>query len=341
MASPSNAQTFQHQISGTTLLPILRDLLPYPLPLYRRLQFPNRSEYSHVLATFPPSTSDNNSIGNKNNFSTDVPRCFAVGFVDRTRRPETEAWIFLSGEIPGRCVEDCTPCKDALISLTRHIATLPLPESVHAMHLTGDKMYLSHMANPDIILFGGLHSLSTAILKAAKLIPEELEGFLDYAYIKYLFQSSTLPASSDLPSGLHWDKVRRQDLALVRSRTSIPRQDATLSILPSLAAFPDFEDGKETAPIAWSFLGPDASLSSLHVEPEWRGKGLAKKLAAKLFREGSVGVFGAVGDEDIWAHADVALDNDQSRGVCKSLGGEEKWEVFWIRVDLGLARLPL
>jgi ribosomal protein S18 acetylase RimI-like enzyme len=203
------------------------------------------------------------------------------------------------------------------------------------MNMTGDSKYLSHLSNADIILFGGINVLIGRILGEAKLVALELPGYTGYEYIKYLFQSSTLPEPSDLPSGLHWGKVRTEDFALVRSRTDIPRQDATLGLLPSIAIFPDSVDGKDTAPIAWSFLGPDASLSSLHVEPEWRGKGLAKKLAAKLFREGSVGVFGAEGDEDVWAHADVALGNSQSRGVCKSLGGVEKWQVYWLRIDLG------
>jgi hypothetical protein len=263
-----------------------------------------------------------------------VPQCFAITFVDRTRRPETEAWIFLSSEIPGRCLDGCASCRSALVDLVRHISTVPVPKSVHEMNPTGENKYLSHLSNPDIILFGALHSLPSGILREEKLVAQ-LPGNTGFAYIKYLFQSSTLPAPSDLPSGLYWGTVKQGDLALVRKRTDIPRQDATLSLLPSLAIFPDPVDGKETAPIAWSFLGLDASLSSLHVEREWRGRGLAKKIAAKLFREGSVGVFGAKGDDDVWAHADVALDNGESRGVCKSLGGEEKWQVHWLRCDLG------
>jgi GNAT superfamily N-acetyltransferase len=332
MPSSTDSQIFDHPVSGNTLRPILKDLLPYSLPIYRRIQFPHRTDSSHIFATFPPNSPKDDS-NDANPIQT--PLCFAIAFVDRSRRPETEAWIFLSSEVPGRCSDDCASCKAALLALTKHISTLPLPESIHAANMTGDSKYLTHVSNPDIILVGALHTLPSKILGDAKLIALELPGYTGYEYAKYIFQSSTLPAPSTLPSGLHWGKVRKEDLSLVRARTDIPRQEATLSLLPSIAIFPEPVDGKETAPIAWSFLGLDGSLTSLHVEPEWRGKGLAKQLAAKLFRESSVGDFGAKDDGDVWAHADVALANSQSRGVCKSLGGVVKWHVYWLRIDLG------
>lgn len=170
--------------------------------------------------------------------------------------------------------------------------------------------------------------------------------------------------------------------------------------------------------IAWAFLGPDGSLTTLHVEPAFRGRGIAKVLTRRLFgllapgagegvggavegggeekgREraggtgnvrgiegvgyaggvevagggggntaggvGGAGVGGAGGlnphpsnEEgkpghdhlppsgflDIapgqeWAHSDVSIDNVESAGVARSLGGEEGWWVFWTWVDLG------
>jgi len=144
----------------------------------------------------------------------------------------------------------------------------------------------------------------------------------------------------------------------VRSRTQIPRQDATLALLPSLALFPEEETGHQAEqgpPVAWAFLGADGSLCSLHTEPEWRGRGIAKVLARKLFREGGfagglhgegteLNKEGKIGErteqQDMevdggrWAHADVAVDNMSSRKVMKGLGGEEAWTVVWIRVDM-------
>lgn len=93
----------------------------------------------------------------------------------------------------------------------------------------------------------------------------------------------------------------------------------TVILLPSMAVYRD--DG---TPIAWAFLGPDSSLSSLHCEEEWRGKGFAKAVAVKIFRERLKEY-----DDDGHCWADVAPDNPQSQRVCKSLGGKVAWTVSW------------
>ncbi|TKA68866.1 hypothetical protein B0A49_03750 [Cryomyces minteri] len=173
-----------------------------------------------------------------------------------------------------------------------------------------------------------------------------------------------------LPPGLRWASLRDADLALVRQRTKIPRQERTLRSLPSVAIFRDRshltttssspidnrahaaangtglhhggdhdDDDDATAPIAWAFLGQDGSLTSLHVEPAFRGRGLAKAVTLKLFSDVQrrQGIFAAVGsgDEDVgWAHADAAAENRESIGVMESLGGRWGWDVYWVRVDL-------
>jgi len=137
-----------------------------------------------------------------------------------------------------------------------------------------------------------------------------------------------------------WGVVRQRDLELVLSRSVLPRTKA-LGMLPSAAVFvrmrrqEDEGQGEEERdqdwrPIAWAFLGLDGSLTSLQVEPEWRGRGLAKALAAKLFHEGA----GAFGVPEGLVHSDVALDNKESTGVCVSLGGRGAWDCYWVRVDL-------
>jgi ribosomal protein S18 acetylase RimI-like enzyme len=86
-------------------------------------------------------------------------------------------------------------------------------------------------------------------------------------------------------------------------------------------------------PVAWAFLGLDGSLSTLHVEPEHRGKGVAKLVASKLLRTYADGL--AVDrDGDAWAHADVYDGNVQSEAVCRSLGASKTWAVFWVRIEL-------
>lgn len=56
----------------------------------------------------------------------------------------------------------------------------------------------------------------------------------------------------------------------------------------------------------------------------YRRRGLAKALGAKLMRTGC-GPYATDG----WASADVAASNAGSRGMCKSLHGEQHWEVSW------------
>lgn len=122
--------------------------------------------------------------------------------------------------------------------------------------------------------------------------------------------------------------------------------------------------------VAWAFLGPDGSLTSLHVEPGHRGRGLAKAVAGRLLTalahdEAGMGFRPVVGngagngtfDRDDnggesatnthanasedgsagpggWAHSDVAAGNVESAAVAKGLGGTEGWSVRWVGVDL-------
>ena len=47
-------------------------------------------------------------------------------------------------------------------------------------------------------------------------------------------------------------------------------------------------------------------------------------MASKLFREGT-GKFGSDG----WSSADVAADNEGSRGMCRALNGKIHWVSSW------------
>lgn len=123
--------------------------------------------------------------------------------------------------------------------------------------------------------------------------------------------------------------MREQDIDLVKARTTIPRTTKTLMSLKSVGVF---EEETDTA-VAWTFLGLDGSLVTLHTEEAYRGKGIAKAVAAKLFRQHAPGL--AVDhDGNAWSHADVYTGNVQSESVCKSLGGKALWKCFWVRIDL-------
>lgn len=141
-----------------------------------------------------------------------------------------------------------------------------------------------------------------------------------------------------------YGKVDPSHYPLVKSRTQIPRQDRTLCVLPSVAIYPAGTQTTTLTPVAWSFLGLDASLTTLHVEAEYRGLGLAKSSTLKLFSEDMKTYWqhnpipsGTEEDnilDDKYAHADVATDNKASQGVCESLGGIWSFLVFWVRVNV-------
>ncbi|KAI9684569.1 MAG: hypothetical protein M1822_005657 [Bathelium mastoideum] len=158
-----------------------------------------------------------------------------------------------------------------------------------------------------------------------------------------------------LAPGLYWSALRETDLALVRSRTSIPRRERTMRMLPAVCVrrLPDdpagasedralrVEDEKERSsvpappdahePVAWAFLGTEGGLSTLHVEPAFRGKGLAKTVAGRLLVDALERAYGA---EEPWAHSEVAEENVASVGVMRALGARKGSLMWWLRVDL-------
>ncbi|CAF9918583.1 MAG: hypothetical protein GOMPHAMPRED_001565 [Gomphillus americanus] len=81
---PSPPKIHIHANPQTTLIKHLTTHLPTSLPLLRRIQFHHHSPHAYILATFP-SDSTPTSI-------------WSAAFVDRSRAPETECWIFSSTE---------------------------------------------------------------------------------------------------------------------------------------------------------------------------------------------------------------------------------------------------
>ncbi|KAK8219825.1 Type I HSP40 co-chaperone [Zalaria obscura] len=207
--------------------------------------------------------------------------------------------------------------------------------------------YEGHMANTHIVIFGAVHETTTALLKRIGVLAPGYVGG-DIPYRKYIFDlgrdsPTPLPTPVPLPSNLRWGTYKSTHIDLIRSRTQIPKADRTLRLLPSVCIYPSSTSDADPSPIAWSFLGADGSLSTLHVEAEYRGKGLAKAVSVKLLRE-QMGAYvdgGPVLEEEQaetdrrWGHADVATDNEPSKGVCESLGGWWKWCVYWVRIDVG------
>lgn len=225
--------------------------------------------------------------------------------------------------------------------------------------------YTAALHSPAKVLLGSSSYLATAGLAACGCVRRDLPG-VEHPHRKYVFRLARLRelglaggggegdereggGGRRLPPGLRWGRLRERDFALVRSRSSIPRRDATLRECAGVAVFEEGdrqeEDNKEErAPVAWAFVAKDGSLKALHVEPPFRGKGVAKAVGARVMCLPLVRRDTGKGEgrkeleldeeEDGLAHADVAVGNVASERVCEALGGEDLWRSWWVRVDL-------
>ncbi|USP77248.1 hypothetical protein yc1106_04522 [Curvularia clavata] len=339
---------YTHTPSSSFIQQALKSTLPYSINLVYRTQHPNRTPHAHILATFPPSIPPDATI----------PRCWAAAYLDRSMRPETELWIFSTLELPQHnasssstsSAKSCLGCKKAILDLLDYMATLPTPpmraENLFAVDLARQHekkyptpppsgayemapgTYMRHLLFPKVVTLGACHKDVLRVLYQGGVVRSELPG-PDAELNKFLFKISDLPETRELPPGLAWGEVREQDIETVQARTSIPRTRSTLMSLKSVAVFEE----KTNTPVAWTFLGLDGSLVTLHTEEAYRGKGIAKAVAARLLRKHALGL--AVDDEgNSWSHADVYLGNIQSESVCRSLGGKALWRCFWLRIDL-------
>ncbi|KAH7035073.1 uncharacterized protein B0I36DRAFT_317549 [Microdochium trichocladiopsis] len=339
----------QVQVSPTpppNLLRLLEQHLPHSLPLLRRLQFTRFpggiTEHTRILFA-----SGDDSHGGGAGAAIDPTAPFAAAYVDFSRGPETEVWMYSSLESRGS--EIASPEIRTYCTTATTTADAATPEAQRQTEvdlaiavLRETKAQLDAYTaagwkrEREVVLLGTFsEKLREAVVAAASSPPM---AFPDVElYDKWLMRLEGLP---DIPddkvlgsvsgqgkeSGetLHWTQVRREDIAMVLSRTSIPRKERTIVLLPSIALAK--EDGTL---VAWAFLGPDSSLTSLHCEPEYRGRGLAKAVAVKIFRE-HLGRYG----DDGYCFADVAPENKASQGVCKSLGAKAAWRHSWARMDL-------
>ena len=313
---------------------ILRPHLPVSLPIYRRLQFGRFFEATTVLTNL-----DLNSTP----LPQDSP--WFLAFVDRSCRPETEVWFFGSWEVQVTIPPETQPVIDELLTnLVRKMKSLGVPTSIHqelldrqaAEQLQIEKDhggfsrsdYGGHTTDPNVMLWGAVHESTVHMIDRLGLITRKFKAGLVPNYT-FIWNVDSMAPVKDLSLRLHWGELTKENFALVRSRTQIPRQDRTLAVLPNLGIFTD--SGQL---VSWAFIGLDASLTSLHVEEEWRGKGLAKALTTKLFRE-KMHMFWEHGMDGL-AHGQVMVGNKESEGMCRSLGGKSDWEVYWLRVDLGV-----
>ncbi|RYP42834.1 hypothetical protein DL768_010203 [Monosporascus sp. mg162] len=303
-----------------SLFALLRRHVPHSLPLLRRLQFTRFpggiTEHARILWASDVEPAD------------DLPDSahFTAGYLDFSRGPETELWLYSSLE------RDQSPAAedDPTTAHADHPAASQAEAALREVKRLRDEYYRCGGGGGEERENGGGRPQPTVLIGTLnERLRRALAGrgaAFPYvgAYDKWLFRAGALPEDvRALPEGMRWDTVCRRDIPLVLSRSPITRRERTVVLLRSRAI--KLEDG---TPVAWALLGPDSSLSSLHCEPEYRGRGLAKAVAVKLMRDH----LKDYGDEG-YGWADVAPDNPSSQGVCKSLGGQIAWTVSWADLD--------
>lgn len=329
----------------------LESHLPTSLPIYRRLQFGRFFDATTLLTNLDFSSDtfthrETNGV-HQDDEGQDKEEPWFISFLDRSCRPETEVWLFGNWESQRHAVTQTQQDRiNALLtSLVRTMEAMPLPTSIHqqasAETSSSDKDnagysrtdYAGHASDPNIMLWGAVHERTVTMLDKLGFVTRRFKTGLVPNHT-FIFDVDTLAPYDEnpLPEGLRWGTLTQKDFPLVRARTQIPRQDRTLAVLPNIGIF-STSNGEA---VAWAFVGLDASLTTLHVEKEYRGQGLAKAVTTKLFRE-KMDAFGEEGQARL-AYGYVIDGNRESEGMCRSLGGKSDWMCYWVRVDLGIVR---
>ncbi|KAK2030823.1 acetyltransferase [Colletotrichum zoysiae] len=285
------------------LVPLLETHLPNSLPVLRRLQFTRFKGGMRPTARVIFASDAPLSPGAA---SGSPPRHFTVAYLDFGSGKETQMFMYSTLEDEEEGGETAELQIMAALEAARQVSEEQSGDAGRAYY-------------PGACLVGTLATATRAAMvrRGATVRPRA-----DYEYEKWLFRVEEVPGGVEgaaLPEGATWGPATERDCEVVIARTEIPRQVKTLMTFPSLVL--RLADG---TPIAWSFLGTDGSLSSLHCEPPYRRRGYAKALAARLFKTGT-GAYGPDG----WASADVAPDNVGSRSMCKSLNGRHAWDCSW------------
>lgn len=292
------------------LLPILHGHLPYSNPLYNRMKAPHNIPSRHCLlaATIPPDT-------------VEVPPVYTILFADRSRKEESQIWTFNSLSTIGEPLSDFQ--QDIV---TRHGKALLL--------------FLKDLSIPEapgwpfspILKFACLHEHLTSTLQQ---IGQPIHAVTRQTeWNCWLVNTSTIESLSacekTLPEGYTITRVPDDQLDIVISTSSIPRQPSTYKLLPSIGVL-----NTEGKLIAWGYIGIDGSFATLYVLPDFRGKGLSSIIGRELLSCLNKGKFSDIGFDGMsgWAHADVYDGNSGSEAVMKSLRGVIMWKSSYVWID--------
>ncbi|KLU87761.1 hypothetical protein MAPG_06754 [Magnaporthiopsis poae ATCC 64411] len=309
-----------HSTATDSHISLLQAHLPKSFALLRRLQFAQRapSPTSHVLIA--TSRGDGGETGHH----------FAAAYVDVFKAPETQVWLYstLEDSVPDDDSDDGTVtataalpdgpdvdrCVEQVLAMLRRVRDISREAEADN---AGPPVGIDGVGRPDSFMVGALDETVRRLL-----LERGVRTLYRNPHYKFLFRVGDLPTPSGLrplAADMRWDAIGKEDVPLIISRTNIPKTESTLMTLPSLGI--RLSDGTL---VAWSFLGVDGTLSTLHCEEPFRGRGLAKAMATKLIKDHNEG-FG----NDGFCAADVHISNAQSQAVCRSIGGRKGWRVSW------------
>ncbi|KAK3341623.1 hypothetical protein B0T25DRAFT_573984 [Lasiosphaeria hispida] len=315
MSPPNPITRTTTPTAPAALLAALTPHLPHSLPLLRRLQFAHNIPGGTTATTRVVWARYGDSVG----------ELFAAAYVDLSRGPETECWLYSTMEdaVEGVGAEEVRLAEGEEGEEEEELV-LEVLRGVRELEEGGEG---ARFFERGWFMVGSLHEVVRQRLIArgvgvakTRNVAEELEW--EFCG-KWLFRVEALEERG-LPQGMGWDVATRADVPVIQGLTSMPRKEATLLLIPSTVV--RLDDG---TPVAWAFLGYDGTLMTLHVEEKYRGRGLAKAVACRLMCK-HLNVYG----DDGWGAADVFDGNLTSQAVCKSIGGKLSWPLSWAMIDL-------
>lgn len=365
MTIPARIRIRRDLDPSSALIPRLHRHLPQSIPLLRRIQHDQLapSATAVVLSTLPDTQAA-------------YQEPWLAAHVDLFCSPETQVFVYSSLEqesIPApfplaETLEDFNAdltsspdkkalLKEQLLELLRYIKTHLLPAylAVYPQGVPGGSSEEGKVPPPPPrgFLVGSLHTGLVGALTGPRHHANGTEvkiHRLSPRNAKYIFTREMILSSAyaengnprngcQLPENYTFQTIQSTfDFDLVRSRTSIFRSDESLSRMDGVALYHCRHDQRQY-PIGWAFISIDGSLSTLHIEPEHRGKGLAVQLAKETMRRAMYAgksVFADVvrQEEEGYMHVDVIQGNDASRRVMEKIGGKVLWKNAWVVVEL-------
>ncbi|KAL4791546.1 hypothetical protein BDV19DRAFT_370362 [Aspergillus venezuelensis] len=362
-----------HRAPYTSLIGCLATQLPNSGPLLRRIQYEARhpTTTAQVLASFPDGEGLSTSVETGKTWLTAfvdvfcgletqvyVFSCLETKAKDTVTAQESDI-------AKGQLLDLFTYIRRNLTPEYLEYLSSQLAPSVPVEEEEGVAKIPAHPTTS--VLLGSANEIVVGLLVELDAETKKKEFYIHrgqhHFYAKYCFPSSAFEnITSNASDGFSWEEagytfidsngvagIQEQHIPLVKKRTNIPRSKETLLAMGGVALYhrpislPNPNSaGEEEMPIAWAFLGFDGSLCTLHVEAEHRGKGLGGVVGKEVMKRGG-NVFGSLaseggyeGEVQDWFFADVSIENTASRRVMEKMGGEARWNVAWVVVEVDM-----